>query len=260
MKPSKLFLPVFIAIAILGSSCQEDDSLENGIHSGKLKRIITRVSTTASSSSVSEYVYDEEGRISKVSLSTYEGEEIVKLFNYDLYTYNSQGQLEGIQHFSANNNSPSGFISLINYTYAYSNDGKKEKEHREYPQLSSSDYSLFKYENDVLSIIEKYEKDSDELEYYILNKYNDSGNLVRETKFSRDSTPFWYEQHSFENGLNVRTDVFGYPGLEPVETHLKEIIKTYDENNNLAIRELRELYPFNSGFSRFKYYSYEYYE
>jgi len=260
MKPKQLMIYILSVILILTSSCQkEDDYNENNItqNGARLKRILlySSIDSETPLSIIEEYEYDEENRVSKVSSPMYEEGEIVGMIKYDLYKYNVHGQLEKIENFNANSNSPTGFINLKKYTYTYSNNGKKEKEYIEYPQIGSSAYTLYKYDKGKLSRIEKYERNSDDLESYVINKYDNSGNLVRETSFSKDNIPSIYKQHSFENGLNVRTDIFGG---EDMEEQIREIINTYDEKNNLIIKESNELSPYSSMMSHVL--KYEYFE
>lgn len=260
MKPKQLLLTIFSAIIIIASSCQkDDDSFENGINQNgaKLKRILlySSIDSEFPLSIVEEYEYDEENKISKVSSPMYQDGEIVGTIKYDLYEYNSQGQLIRIENYNSNSNSPTGYINLKNYTYTYSNNGKKEKEYIEYPQIGSFAYTLYKYDNGKLSRIEKYERNSDDLESYVINEYDNSGNLIKETSFSKNGNPILYKQHSYESGLNVQTDIFGG---EDMKEHLSEIINTYNENNNLIIREFNQLSPFSSMLSGV--YKYEYYD
>ena len=257
MKSKNILLGLLSLILIC--SCQkENDSLENNINQNgaKLKQILLYSSIDSEDpiSIVAEYEYDEEDRISKVSSPMYQDGEIVGTIKYDLYEYNSQGQLIKIENFNANSNSPSGFINLKNYIYTYSDNGKREKEYIEYPQISSFEYSLYKYDKDKLTKIEKYDN-SDNLESYIKNEYDNSGNIIKETSFGEYNQPFSYTQHSFENGLKVQSDVFAG---EDMKEHVCEIFRIFDENNNLIIRESNELSLYSSMMSHVL--KYEYFE
>jgi len=257
MNPKQLLLLIFSAIIIFASSCQkDDDSFENGINQNgaKLKRILLYSSIDSKDpiSIIDEYEYDEENRISKVSSPMYQDGEIIGTIKYDLYEYNSKGQLIRIENFNANSNSPTGFINLKNYIYTYSDKGKKEKEKIEYPQIGSFEYSVYKYDNGKLTKIEKY-NNSDNLESYIINEYNNSGNLIKETSFGIDNQPYSYTRHSFENGLNIQSDVFSGKDMKE---HVREMVRTYDENNNLIILESNELSLYSSMMSHVLKYEY----
>ena len=173
MKSNNIILGLLSLILIC--SCQkENDSFNNIINQkgAKLKRILLYSSIDSEDpiSIVADYEYDDEDRISKVSSPMYQDGEIAGTIKYDLYNYNSQGQLIKIENFNANSNSPTGFINLKNYIYTYSDNGNQEKEKIEYPQIGSFEYSLYKYERDLLTKIEKYDN-SNNLESYIINHY-----------------------------------------------------------------------------------------
>jgi hypothetical protein len=257
MKTKIILLGLFSLILILTTGCQkENDSIENIINhnNAKLKRILlySSINSNEAICIIEEYEYDEEDRIRKVSSPLYEEGEITGIIKYDLYEYNSKGQLARIENYNANSNSPTGFINLKNYIYTYSEDGKKEKEFIEYPIISSSEYSIYKYSKYKLTRIEKY-GDIDELESYVVNEYDSSGSLIKETTFGQDDQPYLVTQHIHRNGLNVQSDVFAG---EDVKFHVREIIYTYDENNNLLIKESNELLSYSSMMSNVLRYEY----
>lgn len=262
MKPKSFSIVIISLIFILIYGCQkENDFFENTTNhtitnqkDAKLKQVLlyASIENDVPISILEEYEYDDEGRISKVSSPMYEDGEIVGTIKYDLYNYNSEGQLIKIEHFNANINSPTGFINLRNHIYTYSDDGKKEKEYIEYPVIGSSEYLLYKYDKGNLAKIEKYGIDGN-LEKYIINEYDNSGNLIKETSFHEDNNPFSYTQHAYKNGLNMQSNV--YAG-DDMQEHLREIIRTYDENNNLVILESNELSLFSSVMSYVLKYEY----
>lgn len=259
MKTKRLLVGALSLIFIIIISCEKNnDSTEfkNYQENAKLMRVLlySNVNSEAPISIVAEYEYDEEFRISKVSTPMYQDGERVGTIKYDLYKYNSQEQLITIENFNANSNSPTGFINLKNYFYTYSDNGKRGKEYIEYPQIGSFEYSLYKYEKGKLSKIEKY-GNSDNLESHIINEYDNSGKLIKETSFGEDNQAFSYTQHSYENGLNVQSDVFAG---ENMKEHIREIFRTYDENNNLIVLESNELSPYSSMMSHVL--KYEYFE
>ncbi len=170
-----------------------------------------------------EYEYDSQGRIKKVMLyPEYENGVLTRMGNYNLYEYNSKGQLVEIKYYGAYRED---YLLYKNVTYTYSDDGKKIKENIELIEIGNQ-YKLYKYTNNRLTRIEIYEINSDEMEYYILLEYDDSGYLIKETRYNKDGVEKSYIQHEFDNGVNVRS----YGGSS-------EFIKTYDENNNLVLLE-----------------------
>ncbi len=251
MKTKQLMVLIFSMILILNSSCQkENDFIEYSTFpiNAKLKRILL-YSTIESKEAISidkEYEYDENGRISRINSPMYENGERIGLFSYDLYNYNSIGQLVKIENYHANTNSPNGFINLKNYLYSYSDDGKIEKIE------VSNEYSLYKYDNNRLSRIEEYES-TDELKRYTKYEYDNSGNLVKETLYSTDNQPYSYTKHSFKNGLNIQSDIYGG---EEMSIHVREIHRTYDKNDNLIIKETNELLSYSSALSHVLRYEY----
>jgi len=255
---NKIIGGLFVFIFILTSGCQkEDDStfINTFQENAKLKCVLqySSIDSDEPNSIVEEYEYDEKDRISRVSSPMYQDGVIVGTIKYDLYEYNSEGQLERIMNYNANTNSQTGFINLKNYIYTYSNDGKKEKEYIEYPQIGSSEYSLYKYNNNRLTRIEKFDN-NDELERTVVNEYDDDGKLIKESSLAGDNQQLSYTQHSYSNGLNVQSDV--YTGKD--EEHIREIFRTYDENNNLIILQSNELSMLSSMMSYVL--KYEYFE
>jgi hypothetical protein len=253
MKSKHIILGILSLILVSG--CQKDNSLDNIYHDGaKLKRVLLYSSIDSEDpiSIVAEYEYNSEDKISKVSSPMYQDGEIVGTIKYDLYYYNSQGQLIKIENFNANTYSPTGFINLKNYIYTYSDNGKKEKELIEYPQIGSFEYSLYKYDRHKLTRIEKYDN-ADILVSYVINDYDNSGNLIKETSYGADNKSYSYTQHTYNNGLNVQSDVFTG---EDMKEHLRVIFRTYDKNGNLLIQESNELALYSSMMSHVLKYEY----
>lgn len=259
MKPKKILFVLLGLTIMLICGCQKENDSFNNItnqNGAKLKRILLFSSIESKSpiDIVSEFEYDKEDRIRKVSSPIYQDGEIKGIIKYDLYEYNSQGQLIKIENFNANINSPTGFINLKNYIYTYSENGDKEKERIEYPQISSFEYSLYKYNRGKITKIEKYDY-SGKLESYIMFDYNNSGDLSKETFFTNDNQSVSYTQHSYKNGLNIKSDV--YAGKDMKE-HVREIFRTFNDKNNLIILESKELSLYSSMVSHVL--KYEYYE
>ncbi|WP_319502487.1 hypothetical protein [uncultured Draconibacterium sp.] len=251
MKPKQLLFTIFSAIIIITTSCQKDDDfIENPTfpNNAKLKRILLypSIESKAAINIDKEYEYDENGRISKINSPMYENGEITGLFSYDLYNYNSLGQLVKIENYHANSNSPTGFINLKNYVYSYTDDGKIDKIE------VSNEYSLYKYENNLLTRIEEYEN-SGELERYTEYEYDNSGNLIKETAYDSNNRPYAQTKHSFKNGLNIQSDIYGG---EEMTLRVREIHRTYDRNNNLIIKESNELLLTSSAISYVLRYEY----
>ena len=162
MKTKSLFFGLISLLIVLFSNCQkEDDFSDSELLQGnaRLKRVLLFVTIDSEEpiSILEEYEYNEKGRISKVSSPMYQDGIIVGTISYDLYEYNSSGQLIKIVIYRSNINSPTGFINLKNYIYSYLSDGKIEREYIEYTQMNSFEYFVYEYQNNQLVKIKKYD-------------------------------------------------------------------------------------------------------
>lgn len=224
-----------------------DDNLPNEIAltgDGKLKRILmfTSVEDEEPINIVEEYEYDSLDRISRVLTPLYDDGEIVGTSSYSLFEYNADGQLIKKSHYNANLYAPTGFLNLRNYKYTYGSNGKVEREFIEYPQAGSSEYFLHFYDGGHRLVRkEKYDINS-ELEIYILNEYDNGGKLVKESTYGKDNQEFSYTLHFYTNGLNTLSKVYRAKDM----FLMREIYRTYDDNNNLIVLESNEIAPFSS--------------
>ena len=207
-----------------------------------------------------EYEYDKKGRISKVSGPIYKDGEINVYISYNDYTYNSKNQLEKITNYSAN--IYEGFVNLRTYTYSYDKNGNKLKEVIEYPQTSPLriDSTLYYYDKKRLKREDHYsdgyygnEVWTSQLVSYIVYEYDNQDNLIKETNyFTTDNTPFRFSTHSYQNGVNVKTEVFNYSN----NGKIREIRRYYDSNKNLIYRESEEISGSGSALSYVAKYEY----
>lgn len=235
--------------------CEKDNNLSripNYVENAKLKRILLYASIDSEEPIAidSEYEYDSLGRVQKVTAPMYDSGKIAGTIRYDLYEYNSKGQLARISNYNANINSPTGFINLHNRVYFYSDEGLKSKELIEYPQIGSFEYTLFTYSGDKLIKAEKY--NMDKLERYNRYEYNDVGELIKEIAYAYDNKILSVTNHFYKNGVNTLTEV--YWGNQEIKT--REIRKTYDSNGNLIIKESDELSILSSAMSHVLRYEY----
>ncbi len=207
---------------------------------------------------ITQYEYDEQGRISKVSQPMYENGTIVGLFSYSDYVYNNKGQLEEIIYYHSN--IYEGFINLETRTYSYDKDGNKVKEVIVYPHALPfrTDYNLYYYDNN-LKREDKYSESyhgtelwHSKLTTYIEYEYDNQNKLVKETNYSAtDNTPIRISVHSYQNGLNVKTEIFMNNNEK-----LREIRRFYDKNDNLIYVESEELSIYSSTMSYVSKYEY----
>ena len=204
-----------------------------------------------------EYEYDNLGRISKVSSPTHDS-----AISYDIYIYNAKSQLEKITNYHFNFDE--GFINLRTYTYLYDKDGNKRKEVIVYPRASPhrTDSTIYHYDNNRLKRVDNYSEGYhggnelvSRLITYIEYEYDNQGQLVKETTYSatNNNTPIEHSIHSYQNGLNVRTEIF----ISSNNQKIREIRRYYDENGNLIYLESQELSSFSSRgsyISKYEYY------
>ena len=257
-----------------GNSIIHDYRVQNILYAkgSKLKNIsyIESINSMKGGIIITQYEYDEQGRISKVSQPMYENGTpmfqngtIVGLYSYSDYFYNDNGQLDKIIYFHSNLNE--GFINLQTSTYSYDKYENKRKEVIVYPRALPfrTDSTLYYYDNNRLKREDKYEDGyfgkepwRSELVTYIEYEYNNQGQLVKESNYSgTDDTLLSYSIHSYQNGLNVKTEVFIYYNVIG-ETKLREVRRYYDKNDNLIYLESEELSGLSSSMSYVTIYEY----
>jgi len=267
---------VALAICLAGMamfpSCEKLEMNDNDVFyakGSKLKQIsyVESVKSKETGMIITQYEYDKYGKISKVSQPMYENGTpmskngtIVGLYSYSDYVYNSEGLLEKIIDNHSNINA--GFLNLSIHTYSYDNNGKKQKEVITYPQMTQNrvDSTLFFYINNRLIREDKYEDGyfgsepwRSILVTYIEYKYDNQGKLVKETTYSgTDNTPIQFSVHSYQNGLNVKTEIFNIYN----DQKIREIRRYYDTNDNLIYLESEELSIYSSAMSYVTKYEY----
>ena len=275
-------LVVFILNALLFAGCQTNSDVLNDLSddylvsdvlypkNAKLKQISFTESVKSPKGGIiiTQYEYDNLGRISKESRPMYESgthifEEngtIVGLDSYSDYVYNDKGLLEKIIYYHSN--IYAGFLNLRTYTYLYDNDGNKIREVVEYPQINQTDSTLYYYENNRLKREDKYSEGyngsdvwSSKLITYIDYEYDNQGKLIKETTYfaeDNSNTPFRINKHSYQYGVNVKTEVFSYANNEKIG----EVKRFYDKNLNLIYVDTKEFSPLSSMMSYVSKYEY----
>ena len=267
---------VAIAICLAGiamfSSCEKLEMDNNDVlyaKGSKLKHIsyVESINSKESGMIITQYEYDEQGRISKISQPMYENGTpifengtIVGLFSYSDYVYDNEGLLEKIIYFHSN--LYEGFINLRTYTYSYDKDGNKRKEVIEYPRMTQNrtDSTLYYYDDNRLKREEQYEDGyfgtepwRSELTTYIEYEYDNQGKLVKESNYSgTNNTVVQFSVHSYQNGLNVKTEIFNINN----DQKIREIRRYYDRNDNLIYLESKEFSMHSSSMSYVAKYDY----
>ena len=208
------------------------------LNNARLKRI--HPPTLDSTYSGQIYEYNSEGRLSKISDCIYNYDQVTDTIGYKIHQYNQEGQLVLTSNFTANKSMPSGFINLQTEVYIYSDNGKLEKVITHYPVISQSEYTLYKYKNNLLDRKEYY-GNSGALESYTTYSYDKVGKLILECIYVPNNQLIRYTQHSFIDGLNTRSVTF-----LPTGEAERKVINTFDSNYNLIRSESKELLIYSS--------------
>jgi len=250
MRLNRLFFGLALLITLV--SCRKDEDLNPVPGDAKVKRILLYFSLDSDKPAaiVKEFEYDGNWNVTRTSAPMYQDGEIVGNISYDLYTYNTSGQLIKKENYNANVNSPTGFINLINYSYTYSEGGKLIKEVIEYPAIGQSKRITYEYDHNLLTYVRNY-NEKNQLESFILYQYDKYDRLITEKSYASIGKLISATDHTYQGQLLIRSDIF-YG-----DTHVREIKRTYDNNNNLMILESRELLDYSSALSY--YHKYEYF-
>lgn len=258
MKTKLYLFGLFSLSVLLILSCQKEDSTPAPVDStpasmnAKLKQVLlySTLDSKEPMSIVGEYEYDEAGRISKVSDPMYINGTITGTHEYDLYNYNSLGQLIKINHYTAKFDSPE-FTNLKNTSYEYLPDGKKMIETIEYPLAGISEYSDFEYANGILSKTSKYWRNK--LESYIVYEYDNSNKLIKELFYTADGKCLTYTTHTYTGSLQTKSDFYVFS----TNDHFRSVNRFFDKNNNILTLESKELKLYSNALScvfRYEYY------
>ena len=254
MKSNKLTI-LFILSVFLLLGCKNNNN--NTIlyqKNAKLKQIslVESIESDKIMYIISEYEYDELGRISKVSSPSYKDGNIQGTLSYDIYIYDNKNLLKKIVKYNAN--LYAGFLNLETEIYIYDDNGNKLKLAIEYPQINKTDSIFYFYDNNRLVRENKYDGFSKKIIAYTEYEYNNQGELVKEADYSmgENDTPIRITKHSYQNGLNVKTEIFTYSNNEKI----REINRFYDNNDNLIYLDSRELSIYSSAMSYVTKYEY----
>jgi len=251
MKTKLALFGLFSLSVLIIPSCQKDDSTP-ALNNAKLKQVLLYATLDSKEpiSIIEEYEYDDAGRISKVSSPMYSNGTITGTIKYDIYEYNSIGQLIKINNYNANLNSPTGYINLKNTTYEYSPDGKKIREKVEYPLGGISDYFDFEYTNGLLSKTSKYH--GNQLENYTVYEYNKFNKSIKELFYAHDGQCLTYTIHTYTGSLQTKSDFYRFSSNE----HFRSINRIFDKHNNITTLDSKELSPYSSLMSHVLRYEY----
>jgi len=238
---TKIFLILAITSVLL-TSCKDDD--KNAItdtnwcdtppnsdsyrwaaflypKDSKLKRIYQVDSQYVFIQMLSEYVYDDSGRIEKVNYPTSDN-------SYDDYKYDTSGRLSSISSYRNNDLTKTD-------TFTYDESGNKIKEEiddmTEGSLYYGVSYTLFLYDNNRLSKTENYQNDS--LKYYQLYEYNDSNELIKEKLFVPGDDSYVTTEHTYAEGMLIYSVT--YSGDDKENGFLFDTKRYYDLNDNMTL-------------------------
>lgn len=254
MKTKLSLFGLFCLLTLFTWSCQKDESDTYVSSNAKLKQVVlySTLDSEEPINIVEEYEYDDAGKITKVSSPMYNNGIIVGTIKFDLYEYNSSGQLIKINNYNANGNSPTGFINLKNTLFEYSPEGKKIKEIIEYPLAGIFEYSDFEYKNGLLSKTKKYS--GTKLESFTVYEYDKSDRLIKELFYAHDGQCLTYTIHTYIGSLQTKSDLYVFSS----NSHYRSINRIFDKNSNIIALESKELSLYSSLMSHVL--RYEYYE
>jgi len=167
-----------------------------------------------------EYQYDNLGRISRVNF--------VLAKRYDIYQYNTKGQLEKISTYDEYLENSPVVIQTINYSY--NTNGNKEKEQTNFTDNREPVYNLYKYDGGKLTKQEHYE--GNQQKYYIVYEYKDNI-LLKEKLYVPDEKDFVTTEYFYAEGLFVYS--ITYNGSSETG-FMHDERNYYDRNDNLIKR------------------------
>ena len=181
-----------------------------------------------------EYLYDNLERISRVNFAL--------AHRYDIYHYNTKGQLETISKYDEYlEDSP---VLIDKVIYSYDTQGNKVKELNEFgfPYLGVQTWSnIYQYKDKKLAKKEYYE--DDQLKYYIVYEYK--GEILKKERFFvPESKDYGTIEHFYDQGLLVYSTQYSN---EDSKSALMHDMRYYDWNNNLI--KLVQNFPALSSYS-----------
>lgn len=246
------FLLFFSGLLLIGTgACNKDEHLMPVPGDAKVKRIMIYFTKDFSKDGfiTSEYEYDSESRIKRVTAPMYDAGKIVGIISYDDYIYNATGQLIRKENYNSNIYAENGFINLVNYTYDYDSDGNLVKETSEYPQMARSTFKIYDYSYGLQARV-KYYNYKGEVESTVVYEYDNLNRRVTEKTYGPDNSLLATTKNTYNGMLLIRSDV--YNG----DIYYRKIVRSYDDMGNLVVLESKELSPVSSAMSYFSKYEY----
>lgn len=204
----------------------------------KQKIFVSDVNSNEAQASIN-YEYFDNGNLKKTIFS-HNDEAIL---SYSDYEYNNENQLEKIIQYNANSNSTSGYLVLTVQKFEYLANGLKSKEIINHPVIGTSDYITFEYNNEDELIKKSYYNSDNQLNNYYTFKYDEFGNILKGTGYSGIDEETGETLHYYLNNMLYKSDVYI---LGKDKVHLEQILKTYDDENNLIMLQSNILWSASS--------------
>jgi len=235
MKTKNLFVMMIFVFPIIFVGCGknemddgdfdfklDDYRVENVLYpkDGKLKRIY-QVFDNSRILNV-EYSYDNLGRISRSDRGSESGN------SYEIYLYNTKGQLESILSYWQYLDNPPNLSQTINYSYDI--DGNKVKEQYEWEDLNfvmQSRYILYHYNGNKLMRQENYEKG--QLYNYSVYEYK-GDKIAKEKIFTPESNDYGTRDYYYDQDLLIYSILYVD---NPKSGFVSDDRRYYDRNDNL---------------------------
>jgi hypothetical protein len=267
MKTRNLLFVLLSASMILFSNCQgdDDDDLvvepigERDYHpeiaSYPPGALLRKVYTTGFEQSGPEwlahvYEYDTNDQLIKVSSPMYDEGTITRDGSYDLYEYNTAGQLIRKEYYNYNHSGE--YWNLRTTHYTYNDEGLIIKERIEYPKVNRSDYSLLHYEKQHLVKKEYFYQEA--LQQTTTVYEYTSGQVSREKEYSNGEC-YKYITHAYKDDLLITSAT--YETKSAAEGPARITRYYYDANHHLVHTTHEELSLLSSAMSYSTWYEYE---
>ncbi|RLD85062.1 MAG: hypothetical protein DRJ07_03860 [Bacteroidetes bacterium] len=175
-----------------------------------------------------DFEYFNNGNLEKTSYSHSDG----TILSYSNYEYNSENQLELIVDYTANSNEISGYLNLRTHEFEYLANGLKSKETINHPVIGTLEYISFDYNNEDDLIKKTFFNSDNHLVNYVIYDYDEFGNILKGTTYSNTDEQTGETLHYYRNNMLFKSDVYI---LGKDKVHLEEVLKTYDDDNNLIM-------------------------
>jgi len=239
-----IFNTLLLFIAISFSNCSKETIEINTAKQpeglGVLKqKIIVANANSNDAQAITNYEYFSNGKLKKTSYLHTDG----KVLSYSKYKYNIKNQLKKIIDYTANSNYSNGYLHIATHEFEYLTNRLISKETIKYPVIGTSEHITFEYNSKGNLTKKAFFNSDNELLRYIIFVYDEFGNILKETSFSDKDEQTGETLHYYQNNMLYKSDIYI---LGNDKVHLEQILKTYDNNNNLIMLQSNILWKASS--------------